>query len=395
MHHFFPESFSLACCLWRFISVNSPLWNTLWNTLAIFYHPAKMRRGGGAIFGGPVLAGASWVGRKVTAPLRRRRSLRRKAKIPIRQRDLLDSNHVEQLLGDGQAQNTAREATTITTSPDGTHAHDGSEATLSSEVEDEPDSTLTTVPLYIANPTRLTMQEREEDAMGERTVSADTRATPKQDTPDTETCALLTAVKEDKSESRVSVGSTAVGSVHHWTNAACYICGDVVGRPRQSGYTEAIAYLDCGHAFGHECLFRWICNPEAFNRCPMGDCISVRHNCEHWTMPHKDKPECLYNNSTVSVLPWNYEFCRTPKGTKLQANIDSIIEKIRIADAEKRQRGKSNLDFTHDALRKVHVKTLHIAEKRLDDNQKSWWTARWMGFTKRQPESRVWGSQRT
>ncbi|KAH7152087.1 hypothetical protein B0J13DRAFT_522401 [Dactylonectria estremocensis] len=81
-------------------------------------------------------------------------------------------------------------------------------------------------------------------------------------------------------------------------------------------FQEQKAYLPCGHAFGHQCIFWWL----SWNRirrgvCPRGDCISVKHECGHMAVPTTQPNKHLFTDTMRTRIPWPCEFCRRDDNT--------------------------------------------------------------------------------
>ncbi|QUC22669.1 uncharacterized protein UV8b_06910 [Ustilaginoidea virens] len=174
----------------------------------------------------------------------------------------------------------------------------------------------------------------------------------------------------------------------------CFMCGNALAT-KQSPNGEKLAYLPCGHAFGHDCLFTWISRPESLGKCPDFPCIPMRHFCEHWTLPKETPPAEPFKDADAGVLPWNYEFCSTPKALKILKVINTSGDKVRRLDAQKRDRKKSNFDLAMQSRLKYHSTIVEQAERRLDEAQKIWWTNCWKEFGDgEKKKSRGWLWQR-
>ena len=172
------------------------------------------------------------------------------------------------------------------------------------------------------------------------------------------------------------------------------MCGNALAT-KQSPNGEKLAYLPCGHAFGHDCLFTWISRPESLGKCPDFPCIPMRHFCEHWTLPKETPPAEPFKDADAGVLPWNYEFCSTPKALKILKVINTSGDKVRRLDAQKRDRKKSNFDLAMQSRLKYHSTIVEQAERRLDEAQKIWWTNCWKEFGDgEKKKSRGWLWQR-
>ncbi|KAH6893206.1 hypothetical protein B0T10DRAFT_592138 [Thelonectria olida] len=97
---------------------------------------------------------------------------------------------------------------------------------------------------------------------------------------------------------------------------SCRICkvpfGQVSPRWKKA---EVKAYLPCGHAFGHVCLFKGLVNG-GYSRCPRGNCIFLRHECRHRTIPRTEPPPQNFTDTTAENLPLDCEFCHSEKGSR-------------------------------------------------------------------------------
>ncbi|KAG6016366.1 hypothetical protein E4U43_003751 [Claviceps pusilla] len=174
----------------------------------------------------------------------------------------------------------------------------------------------------------------------------------------------------------------------------CSICGGVFGE--EKGQTrERLAYLPCGHVFGDRCLYRYMSKPFGAGRCPNSPCIPMRHMCEHVAMPSTTPVDQTFNDSSATVLPWNYEFCSSPKGLKFLRSIDELGSKVRKLEAQKRSRRKSAKDIALNSRLKYYTSALEQTEKRLDEAQRACWFNRWEEFrvVEKKPQ-RGWSWQR-
>ncbi|KAG5922828.1 hypothetical protein E4U42_005230 [Claviceps africana] len=159
----------------------------------------------------------------------------------------------------------------------------------------------------------------------------------------------------------------------------CSICGGVFGEETKKA-REKLAYLPCGHAFGDKCLFRYMSQPFGAARCPNPPCIPIRHMCEHMALPTATPANQTFNDSSAMVLPWNYEFCLSPKGLKFVRSIDELGSKVRKLESQKRNRRKSAMDFAFNSRLRYYTSSLEQVEKRLDEAQRIFWTSRWDEF---------------
>ncbi|KAG5980932.1 hypothetical protein E4U55_003466 [Claviceps digitariae] len=174
----------------------------------------------------------------------------------------------------------------------------------------------------------------------------------------------------------------------------CSICGGVFGEEKGQA-REKLAYLPCGHVFGDRCLFRYMSKPFGAGRCPNSPCIPLRHMCEHVTMPTTVPVNRTFNVSSATVLPWNYEFCSSPKGLKLLRSINELGSKLRKLEAKKRNRRKPAMAFALGSRIKYYTSSLEQTEKRLDEAQRVCWFSRWDEFrvVEKKPQ-RGWSWQR-
>ncbi|KAM4056392.1 hypothetical protein HRG_003308 [Hirsutella rhossiliensis] len=187
-------------------------------------------------------------------------------------------------------------------------------------------------------------------------------------------------VGKRKFNSSFSAGSTLLGSDRKPDKYPCHICGYVLGKPRGHGNKiERLAFLPCGQAFGHECLFHWLTDTGVPKYCP-DCCVPMRHACEHLTAPTKFPPVVAFTDVKAAVMPWNYEFCESRKGLKLHATIKKTADRLRKAETRKMHREKSAMDFAHEAIRRFHGHTVVRAEKKLDEQHKTWWAVKWANF---------------
>ncbi|KAG5951165.1 hypothetical protein E4U53_003627 [Claviceps sorghi] len=198
-----------------------------------------------------------------------------------------------------------------------------------------------------------------------------------------------------RTESELSQALTAI--MPHDSEARptlCSICGGVFGEETEKA-RERPAYLPCGHAFGDKCLFRYMSKTFGAARCPNPPCIPMRHMCEHMALPTTTPVDHTFNDSSAIVLPWNYEFCLSPKGMKFVRSIDKLGSKVRKLEAQKRNRRKSAMDFAFNSRLRYYTSSLEQMEKRLDEAQRIFWTSRWDEFrlAEKKPQ-RGWSWQR-
>lgn len=187
-------------------------------------------------------------------------------------------------------------------------------------------------------------------------------------------------VEKRKLNSSFSAGSTLLGSETKPDKYPCHICGYVLGKPRGHGNKiERLAFLPCGQAFGHECLFHWLTD-SGVAKYRLDCCIPLRHACEHLTVPTKFPPAVPFTDVKAAVMPWNYEFCVSRKGLKVHSTIARATERLHRAEARKANREKSSMEFVHEAVRKLHALAVVQAEKELDRQHKKWWAVKWASF---------------
>ncbi|KAG6035832.1 hypothetical protein E4U41_005896 [Claviceps citrina] len=177
----------------------------------------------------------------------------------------------------------------------------------------------------------------------------------------------------------------------------CSFCGGVFGEEKDHGKVKAseiLSYLPCGHAFGNICLRRYMSRPFRADRCPNSPCIPLRHMCEHLTMPIATPPAATFNDNSIAVLPWNYEFCSSPKGMKYVRSLAELGSKVRKLEAQKRNRKESAMDFAVNSRIRYYTSSLEQMERRLDDAQKAWWTNRWNEEFEEKKQQGMWSLQR-
>ncbi|PHH84580.1 hypothetical protein CDD83_1695 [Cordyceps sp. RAO-2017] len=189
------------------------------------------------------------------------------------------------------------------------------------------------------------------------------------------------APKSRREKSSISAGSTLVGGDIISSTFMCRICGTTLGEPKKSnGKIEELAFLPCGHAYGHECLFLWIPDPSTVRSCLT--CQSpLRHKCEHRTVPTHERQVHIFADSNAAVIPWNYEFCVTLEGIKLHGKIDRDAR--RLMRAERRWRNSpegSAWRYGLRAVRRYHMAKIEVSERVLDERQRSFWKASWSRF---------------
>ncbi|KAG6258191.1 hypothetical protein E4U24_002903 [Claviceps purpurea] len=175
--------------------------------------------------------------------------------------------------------------------------------------------------------------------------------------------------------------------------AFCSMCGGVFGEDREKA-REILVYLPCGHVFGDKCLFRYMSKSSGAGRCHNYPCISIRHMCEHMTLPTTTPMPHTFNDVSRTVLPWNYEFCSSPKGLKLLRSIAKLGAKVRKLEAQKRNRRKPAMDFALNSKLRFYTSSLEQAEKRLDEAQRVCWTSRWDELRVGEKKQRGWSWQR-
>ncbi|KAG5918376.1 hypothetical protein E4U61_001831 [Claviceps capensis] len=175
--------------------------------------------------------------------------------------------------------------------------------------------------------------------------------------------------------------------------AFCSMCGGVFGEDREKA-REILVYLPCGHVFGDKCLFRYMSKSSGAGRCHNHPCISIRHMCEHMTMPTTTPMPHTFNDVSRTVLPWNCEFCSSPKGLKLLRSIAKLGAKVRKLEAQKRNRRKPAMDFALNSRLRFYTSSLEQAEKRLDEAQRVCWTSRWDELRVGEKKQRGWSWQR-
>lgn len=197
----------------------------------------------------------------------------------------------------------------------------------------------------------------------------------------------------NRTESGVSAASTAdanFDSEGHPVN--CYVCGKFFGE-KAPHTNEKVAYLPCGHAFGHNCLFIWLSKANGLRRCPILPCVPTRHKCEHITVPTTAAPAKKFLDTTVPILPWDYEFCSSPKGVRLQQSIRENFANVTRMNAQKSRGETSATDFTFDTRLKFYTSRAEQMEKKLDTLHKDWWAAQWESFGKEKQQP-AWSWQR-
>lgn len=196
-----------------------------------------------------------------------------------------------------------------------------------------------------------------------------------------------------RTESEMSQAPTAVMAMDSERRPAlCFMCGKFFGK--EKGQTrEKMAHLPCGHIFGHECLFRYMLKTSGAGGCPNLHCIPMRHVCEHLTMPKAAPPAETFHDSSVAVLPWNYEFCSSPKGLKYLRTIAESGGKVRRLESQRKNRRRSVMTFTVHSRLIYYTALLEQTEKRLDEAQRIWWTNRWDEFEKKKRQG-AWSWQR-
>ncbi|KAF4973957.1 hypothetical protein FZEAL_9085 [Fusarium zealandicum] len=110
---------------------------------------------------------------------------------------------------------------------------------------------------------------------------------------------------------------------------ACAFCGvrySQAPEPGNVGQGEYKAYLPCGHHYGHKCLFRYLKSlslvHQTLRKCPTGNCISLRHLCEHVSLPSVQAPERPHAARSEPLIDWRCEYCESFKGKKHSASLD-------------------------------------------------------------------------
>ncbi|OAQ64894.1 ring finger domain-containing protein [Pochonia chlamydosporia 170] len=204
----------------------------------------------------------------------------------------------------------------------------------------------------------------------------------------------------DNAGSSISVASTLASSrdANFDSNGRplrCCMCAKAFG-DGEGQAKEQVVYLPCGHGMGHVCLLDWLSKPNSLPRCPMLPCISIRHKCEHITMPTTKSPVTRFgqdNEADTTILPWDYEFCASPKGIKLHQSIASTSAKLRKMEAKRARRGHAGQTSTVNPKLKIYRSILEQLEKKLDDAHKKWWAARWKEFGRKKQQS-FWTRQR-
>lgn len=186
---------------------------------------------------------------------------------------------------------------------------------------------------------------------------------------------------ERKPTSSVSIGSTLLDSPELEVDLEeCYMCGQKLGKPRVfDNKTEKTTFLPCGHAMGHECLFRWLADPDPPKRCPKCR-VPLRHRCEHMTCPTYFPPKRPYGDKLALVLPFNYEFCKSPRGVRMLAEIKVAADKLRETETRWRDRRHTASGIGLAAVRLYHMFFVHQLEKRLDANHRAWWAVKWVEY---------------
>lgn len=237
--------------------------------------------------------------------------------------------------------------------------------------------------LVVRNPTELTSR----DSLPTKTTRRSRHSTSK-DRPE-----AITPAPPRRTESELSQAPTAVMKMNSERRPAlCFMCGKLFGTGK--GQTrEKMAHLPCGHVFGHECLFRYMSKPSGAGGCPNLHCIPMRHVCEHLTMPRSAPPAETFRDCSVAVLPWNYEFCSSPKGLKYLRIIAESGGKVRRLESQRRNPRRSAMTFTVHSRLKYYTALLEQTEKRLDEAQRIWWTNRWDEFEKKKRQG-TWSWQR-
>ncbi|KAG6007214.1 hypothetical protein E4U21_006233 [Claviceps maximensis] len=199
-----------------------------------------------------------------------------------------------------------------------------------------------------------------------------------------------------RTESELSQAPTVCMPFHESEGRpiCCSICGGVFGEEKDK-VREQLAYLPCGHVLGDRCLLRYMSKPIGAGRCPNSPCIPLRHMCEHVALPSTTPVEQTFNDSSATVLPWNYEFCSSPKGLKFLRTIGELGVKVRKLETQKRNRRKSAMDFAFNSMLSYYTSSLEQTEKRLDEAQRVWWLNRWDEFrvVEKKPQ-RGWSWQR-
>ncbi|CVK86865.1 uncharacterized protein FMAN_05888 [Fusarium mangiferae] len=96
---------------------------------------------------------------------------------------------------------------------------------------------------------------------------------------------------------------------------------------------ETRVYLPCGHPFGHRCLHSYLTErlrsrtPESDaiivggeHYCPMGDCIPIRHECDHLAIPTFELPQPRYEDQESQIIPRDCCFCSSDPCAKRRIN---------------------------------------------------------------------------
>lgn len=203
---------------------------------------------------------------------------------------------------------------------------------------------------------------------------------------------ITPAPPHNREETRASVASTADANIDSRGRPfSCYICGKFFGE-KEPHTDEKVAYLPCGHAFGHECLFTWLSRANGLRRCPILPCSPTLHQCEHITVPKTVHPGKTFEDHLATVLPWDYEFCSSPKGVKLQKFIKETGANVRGMDAEKSRGESSAMGFIFEGRRRLYTHQVQEAERSLEELHRNWWAAQREGFGQ-EKKKRFW--QRT
>lgn len=177
-----------------------------------------------------------------------------------------------------------------------------------------------------------------------------------------------------------STGSTLLGSDSEMDRVLCYICGHRMGKKKSfDRIVEQLVYTPCGHSLWPCVSLQLALGPGHVQEVP--NCaVTMRHMCEHIAIPMKHPPATAFTDKAAAVMPWNYEYCQTPRGVKLHESIDRAVGRLQKSETRKRNRNTAGFHFGHEAMRRIKERLVREAERKLDNYQKYWWSAKRIQF---------------
>ncbi|KAH7165834.1 hypothetical protein EDB81DRAFT_265155 [Dactylonectria macrodidyma] len=161
------------------------------------------------------------------------------------------------------------------------------------------------------------------------------------------------------------------------------ICNVEFGQRRgKYFFQEQKAYLPCGHAFGHQCLFWWLSfNQVSRGNCPRVGCITSMHECGHMAVPTTQPNKHLFNDTTRARIPWPCEFCESPRGVELRRLIEQSSQETRRAQQAQTSYQGSPLKYFWVMREKIHWSRLYAKESDLEREASRWYRKKWAAFS--------------